>query len=161
MGEMFKLESEDALLKAFRPKDRGLVEVTREVTLPMFVRDYLAWTRPSGSHLYLVFAAPGGVPTGIVFETNGSAGVGATVPQLCDWCHCSGLGGQVGLLTARVTAKTKVGVNVCSDLSCKQKLEDQASLSGRSVLPQMAKLIERMGRFASEGLKIDLSGAGR
>jgi hypothetical protein len=52
-------------------------------------------------------------------------------------------------------------VNVCSDLSCKQKLEDEANRSGRSVLPMMEKLIARMGRFASESLKIDLSGAGR
>src|SRR5690242_4986135 len=105
---MFMLDSEEALLEAFRPKDRTHVEITRELSLPMFVRDYLAWTRPSGSHIYLVFAAPGGVPTGIVFETNGG-GAGATVPQLCDWCHTAGLGGQVGLLTARVTAKTRAG----------------------------------------------------
>jgi hypothetical protein len=156
---MFKLETEDALLQAFRPKDRKLVQVTPEVTLPMFVRDYLAWTHPAGGYVFLVFAIPGGAPTGIVFESNGG-GV-PTMPQLCDWCHTSGVGSQVGLLTARVTAKTRSGVHVCTDLSCKQKLEDAANRSGRSVLPQMEKLIERMGRFASEALKIDLSGAGR
>jgi hypothetical protein len=96
---MFKLDSEDALLATFRPKDRKRVDVSAEVKLPLFVRDYLAWTQPAGSYVYLVFATPDGVPTGIVFETNG--GAGATVPQMCDWCHSSGLGSQVGLLSAR------------------------------------------------------------
>jgi hypothetical protein len=52
-------------------------------------------------------------------------------------------------------------VNVCTDLSCQQKLEDEANRSGRSVLPAMEALLARIGRFASEALKIDLSGAGR
>jgi FBP C-terminal treble-clef zinc-finger len=157
---MFKLESEDALLEAFRPKDRKAVELTKEVTPPMFVRDYLKWAHPSGAYVYLVFATPGGVPTGIVFETNGG-GAGPPVPGMCDWCHSPGLGSQVGLLTAKLSAKKKVGVHVCTDLSCKEKLEDEANRSGRSALPMIAKLIERMGRFASEALQIDLSGAGR
>ncbi len=156
---MFMLDSEEALLSAFRPKDRKVVELTPEVKLPMFVRDYLAWRHPAGGRVYLVFSVPGGVPTGIVFDTNG--GAGPSVPHMCEWCHCPGMGTHVGLLTATVNSKKRVGVHICSDLSCQQKLEDEANRSGRSVLPAMAKLVERMGRFASEGLGIDLSGAGR
>lgn len=156
---MFKLDTEDALLDSFRPKDRKLVDVTKDVKLPLFVRDYLAWSHPGGTYVYLVFKAPGGVPTGIVFDVNG--GPGGQVPQMCDWCHTSGLGGQVGLLTATLNSKKRIGVHVCSDLSCKDKLEDEANRSGKSALPMIAKLVDRMGRFASEGLGIDLSGAGR
>ena len=156
---MFKLDSEQALLDAFRPKDRALVELTKDVQTPLFVRDYLAWAHPAGGRMFLVFSVPGGVPTGIVFDTNGCGG--PPVPHMCDWCHCSGLGTEVGLLTAQVNGKKRAGMLLCSDLSCKQKLEDEANRSGRSVLPAMAKLLERMGRFASEALKIDLSGAGR
>jgi len=156
---MFKLDSEKALLETFRPRDRKSVQLSPDVTLPMLVRDYLAWTHPAGGRVYLVFSVPGGVPTGIVFDTNG--GAGPSVPQMCDWCHCGGLGTQVGLLVARVNSKKRVGVHLCSDLSCKKKLEDEADLSGRSVIPAMENLIARMGRFASEALKIDLSGAGR
>jgi hypothetical protein len=157
---MFKLDSEADLLDAFRPKDRKAVELTKDISLPRFVRDYLAWSHPGGGYVYLVFATPGGAPTGIVFETNGG-GPGPAGPAMCDWCHTSGSGNQVGLLTARFTARKTVGVHVCRDLSCKDKLEDQASRMGRSVLPMIEKLIERMGRFASEALQIDLSGAGR
>lgn len=156
---MFKLDSEQALLESFRPKDRGVVEVAKGLTLPLFVRDYLAWTHPAGGRVYLVFATPGGVPTGIVFDTNG--GPGAAVPQMCDWCHQSSAGNGVALLTATLNGRKRVGVNVCSDLSCKDKLEDAANRAGFSALDSKKRLVERMGRFASEALQIDLSGAGR
>jgi hypothetical protein len=154
---MFKLDSEETLLATFRPRDRKWVQLSPDVTLPVLVRDYLAWTHPAGGRVYLIFSIPGGMPTGILFDTNG--GSGAPVPQMCDWCHCGGT--HVGLLTTRFNGKKRVGVHICSDLSCKQKLDDEANRSGRSVLPEMEKLIHRMGRFASEALKIDLSGAGR
>jgi hypothetical protein len=150
---MFMLESEEALKAAFRPKDLKLVELSSEMKLPMFVRDYLAWTHPAGGRVYLIFAVANGAPTGIVFD--GKSGSGAS-PAMCDWCHCSSVGTGVALLTAQLNAKKRVGVHVCWDLSCKQKLEDDANRSGRSVLPAMEKLIARMGRFASEALKIDL-----
>jgi hypothetical protein len=156
---MFKLDSEQALLTAFRPKDRKAVEVAKDITLPMFVRDYLAWTHPGGTYVYLVFSVPGGVPTGIVFDLT--HGGGPATPQMCDWCHNTGVGNSVGLLTATLNNKKRVGIHVCSDLSCKAKLEDAANRGGFSVLPSMQKLLERMGKFASESLKIDLSGAGR
>jgi hypothetical protein len=150
---MFKLDSEDALLETFRSRDRKLVEVSREVPLPAYVRHYLAWPHPAGGRVFLVFAVPGGTPTGIVFDTHGA---GPPVPHMCGWCHCSGLGSRVGLLTARLSGKRTVGVHVCADLGCAQKLEDQANRSGDSVLPAMHALVERMGRFATEGLRIDL-----
>ncbi len=150
---MFNLESEEALIAAFRPKDSTWVELPPQLQLPMFVRDYLAWVHPAGGRVYLVFAVPGGVPTGIVLEGNS----GSAAPAMCDWCHCSSVGTGVGLLTAQLNAKKRVGVHVCSDLSCKKKLEEAADRIGRSVLPAMEKLIARMGRFASEALQIDLA----
>jgi hypothetical protein len=151
---MFRLDSEEALLETFRPRDRRAVELPRGLAFPLFVRDYLAWTHPAGGRVCLVFAMPSGVPTGIVFDSNG--GTDASLPQMCEWCHCSGMDSRVGLLAARLNSKKRVGVYVCSDLSCKQKLEDEADRSGRSVLPAMEKLIDRMGRFSTDALKIDL-----
>lgn len=151
---MFTLASESALVAAFRPKDAKLFEPPPQQTYPAFVRDYLAWVHPAGGRVFLVFAVPGGTPTGIVFDTNG--GLGPSVPAMCDWCHCSAAGTGVGLLSARLNAKKRVGVHVCADLSCRQKLEDEADRSGRSVVPAMARLIERMRRFAHEALQIDL-----
>jgi hypothetical protein len=155
---MFRLDSEAKLLDAFRPKDRALVALAPEIKLPAVVRHYLAWTHPAGGRVFLVFATPGGAPTGIVFDSNGG---GAQVPQMCDWCHGCGTGGQVALLTARLDAQRRVGINVCSDLSCMRKIEEEANRSGRALAPMLDKVVGRMGRFASEALKIDLSFAGR
>lgn len=157
---MFLLDSEEALLDAFRPKDRKSVEVPPGLQYPLFVRDYLAWSHPAGSYTFLIFAVPEGAPTGITFDSN-TGGTGASVPQMCDWCHTSGLGSSVGLLTAQKNSKKRVGVHVCADLGCKQKLEEEADRAGRSVVPAMEKLIERMGRFATEALQIDLTGQRR
>jgi FBP C-terminal treble-clef zinc-finger len=154
---MFLLDTEAALLNAFRPRDRPTVHPPPHAKYPLLVRDYLAWPHPSGGFTYLLFAVRGGVPTGITFETNG----GASAPQLCDWCHCQSSGAQVGTLTADRNSKRRVGANVCMDLSCKAKLEELANLTGANVRPAIEKLVERMGRFAAEGLGIDLSGAGR
>lgn len=159
---VFILDTEDALLRTFRPKDRGVVETGAAALgrpFPIILRDYFAWRQPAGSYVYLVFATADGVPTGIVFESNG--GGAAAVPQMCDWCHSPGLGSRVALLTARVNAAKRVGVHLCSDLSCKQKLEEEANRTGRSMAGPLERLVTRMGRFAAEALSIDLSGAGR
>lgn len=151
---MFKLETEEALLAAFRHRDRKLVRLAPEVRFPLFVRDYVAWTQPSGGRVFLVFAVKGGLPTGVAFDTQD--GSGPSVPHMCDWCHCGGMGTQVGLITAAFNSKKRVGVQACVDLSCAKRLEEQADLSGVSPRPAMEKLLERMGRFASEALRIDL-----
>jgi hypothetical protein len=156
---MFRLDSEAALVAAFRPKDRQPMALPPGLTFPLTVRDCLSWTHPAGGRAYLLFAAPGGAPTGITFDVGGGSGPG--VPHMCDWCHFVGAGGQVGLLTAMVDSRTRAGVHVCADLSCTKKLESEADRVGVSAAPAVASLIARMGRFASEALKIDLSGAGR
>lgn len=155
---MFRIDSEEALLEAFRPKDRKLVEVPRDMSFPLLAQHCHAWAHPAGGRVFLLFAVKGGVPTGIAFDVDGGI---AAVPKMCDWCHCGGLGNQVGLLSARLNAKKTVGVHVCTDLGCKQKLEDMANRSGMSPLPGIERLVERMGRFASEALGMDLSGTGR
>ncbi len=155
---MFKLDSEEMLLATFRPKDRKAVELATGMTFPRLVRHYLAWSHPAGGRVYVVFAVPGGVPTGIAFEGSSN---GALVPHMCDWCHCTGSGTEIGMLTAYVNARKRVGVQVCSDLSCLQKLEEAADRAGASVLPAAEKLVARMGRFAAEALKIDLLGRER
>jgi hypothetical protein len=152
---MFTLDSEQALVDSFRPKDRGRLELPAGVKWPMFVRNYFAWTHPAGGRVFLVFSVPGGVATGVVFDQQASAGT----TQMCHWCHQSH--GDVVLLTAKHTSKTTVGVYVCGDLSCQQRLEDEADRAGRSPLPAWAALLGRIGQFASDGLSIDLSGAGR
>jgi hypothetical protein len=155
---MFSLASEESLLEAFRPRDRRALELPPGLTFPLFVRDYLAWTHPAGGRVYLVLCVPGGVPTGLAFDRSGGD---PSLPHMCDWCHCSGSGSQVGLLTTARNSRKRIGVHVCLDLSCAQKLDDVANRSGRSALDAIQRLTARMARFASEGLGIDLTGAGR
>lgn len=154
MRRMFRLQTEDELRDAFRPKDRDVVELLPEMKFPLFVRDYLAWVHPSGGRVFLLFAVPNGAATGIVFQSNG--GNGTSVAQMCDWCHSYGVGTQIGLLTAQLNANKRVGVHLCSDLSCRQKIEDEANRAGKNPLPLLKDLVERIGVFASDGLKIDL-----
>ncbi|MBL8915187.1 MAG: FBP domain-containing protein [Archangium sp.] len=153
---MFRLQSEDALKAAFRPKDALLVEPPAGLKYPFAVLDYLSWVHPAGGGLvFIVFATPGGTPTGIAFTSNG--GTTAAIAQMCDWCHTVGVGTQVGLLTARLNANKRVGMHLCADLSCRQKIEDEANRAGRSPVPALKKLVEKIGLFASSSLKIDLN----
>jgi hypothetical protein len=140
---MFELTTEASLLATFRYADRRRVELTRDVTLPVFVNDYLTW--PFGKRVYLVFALPGAAPRGIVFE---SSDAGPPVSHMCDWCHQVGLGDRVGLLTARRNRERTAGVLVCTDLGCRDRLEYLAGRAGVDVEPAIRTLLQRMGRFA-------------
>ncbi|AFE06707.1 hypothetical protein COCOR_06000 [Corallococcus coralloides DSM 2259] len=148
---MFRIESEKELLRAFRSRDRKHVELPKGTQLPLFVRNYLSWVDPYGVRVFLVFVAPGGKQaTGIAFRRD-QQGDPALAPKMCDWCRTS-TDAEIGLLTTDVDSKRRVGVNLCLDLRCGERLEAQADRSGRSLQDDTAQLIERMARFASEAL---------
>ncbi|OJT24196.1 hypothetical protein BO221_13505 [Archangium sp. Cb G35] len=154
---MFRIETEKELLSAFRSRDRKHVELPKGTQLPLFVRDYLAWVDPYGVRVFLVFTAPGGKrPTGIAFRRD-QQGDKALALRVCDWCRASGSSDQVGLLTTDVDSKRRVGVNLCLDLRCNERLEAEMNRAGRSVLDENKQLIERMSRFASEALGMEFS----
>jgi hypothetical protein len=153
---MLLIQTETDLVAAFRPRDRAQVALPPGTRLPLLVRDYRAWLDPQGFRTFLVLAEPGGRrPMGIVFEREARGG--APVSQLCDWCHCSGSSQDIGLLTTSATSKRRVGVNVCLDLTCSDKLEDLARLTGRNQRDLAAGLASRMLRFAREGLGMDFA----
>lgn len=152
---MFRLETDRALIESFRPRDRRVIEMPAGITFPHFTRDYLAWTETSGARVYLVFTAPGSrKPIGIIFRRD-SPDVGGRTSRICDWCHNSGSSSEVGLLTTDVNNHRRVGVSLCVDLRCKEKLEDAADRSGRHPREALEQLRERMFRFAHEALGID------
>ncbi|HYH98159.1 FBP domain-containing protein [Hyalangium sp.] len=149
---MFRLETDRTLIEAFRPRDRRVIEMPSGVTFPFFVRDYLAWTETSGARVYLVFSAPGSrKPIGIIFRRS-SQDASVRTAQMCDWCHSYGSSSEVGLLTTDVNSKRRVGVLLCVDLRCKEKLEDAADRTGRHPIESLKQLQERMFRFAHEAL---------
>ena len=151
---MFRIETEKDLLLAFRPRDREAVELPKGLTFPLFVRDYLAWVEPAGTRVFLLSPSPEGKrPMGIAFRRDASAGVSPS--HMCDWCHTYGSANEIGLLTTDVNSKRRVGVNLCLDLRCKDKLEAAADLAGRHPREFIAPLMERMARFAREALRIE------
>ncbi|MFP2902225.1 FBP domain-containing protein [Corallococcus sp. 4LFB] len=148
---MFRIESEKELLRAFRSRDRKYVELPKGTQLPLFVRDYLAWVDPYGVRVFLVFVAPGSKHlTGIAFR-RAQQGDPTLAPKMCDWCWTS-TDAEIGLLTTDVDSKRRVGVNLCLDLRCGERLQAQADRAGRSTLDENAQLIQRMARFAAEAL---------
>lgn len=153
---MFRIASEDALSSAFRWRDRNVLELPSDVEYPLGVRGYHAWQHPSGGRVYLVFALGNGEPTGIAFDVSKDGD--KAVMHICDWCNAPGSGDTVGMLRATVSAKKKIGVYACADLSCARKLEDDADRNGRSALAAIEQVVSKMARFAEEGLGMDLSG---
>ena len=119
---MIRITSENELINAFREIDRNDVRLPHDIKFPLALKDYLSWQEPSGARVYLVFQDPRGRGArGIVFKrTGGSPSEG--VVQMCQWCHSVRGGNAVGLLTAKATKRRRVGVHLCSDLSCKQTL---------------------------------------
>ncbi len=152
---MFLVQTEKDLLHAFRPRDREKVELPEGIKFPLFVRDYFTWVEPAGTRVFLVMPSPGGKrPMGIAFRRD-SQGGGGVASHMCDWCHSYGPTNEIGMLTTDVNSKRRVGVNLCLDLRCKEKLETAADLSGRHPRELMQPLMERMLRFAREALKIE------
>jgi hypothetical protein len=154
---MFKIDSEQSLVTAFRPRDRAHLELPK-LSYPLFVRDYLSWSDPSGTKVFLLFSVTRGAPTGIAFQRDQGSVPGA---RMCEWCHSYGAGDRIGLLTTDVNSRKRVGVSLCLDLSCNVKLEDAANRAGKSSVEASRALIDRIARFAREALRIDPSGAGR
>lgn len=149
---MFLIKTERDLLNAFRRRDRDVVEPPPGAVYPMLVRDYRSWLDPTGVRAYLVFQdSVSGKPLGIAFRRDVAAD--DTGSRLCDWCH--NFGADVGLLTAERTSRRRVGVGVCRDLRCADRIEQAAELAGRSSRVPRLRLLERMARFAREGLGIE------
>jgi hypothetical protein len=152
---VFRLETDRAFLESFRFQDRRVIEMPPGITFPLFVRDYLAWTETSGARVYLLFTPPGSrKPIGIIFRRDSSDATPGT-SRMCDWCHSYGSSSEVGLLTTDVNSKRRVGVHLCVDLRCKEKLEDAADRAGRHSMEYLERLRERMFRFAHEALGIE------
>lgn len=151
---MHKLDSGAQLIATFRTRDQPLVEVSADLSFPLILRDYAAWKHPGGGRLFLVFSPENGLPTGLVFDSNGPSA--AQVPQMCSWCHSLAQGNSVSMLTASHGGRKRVGVFVCGDLGCKQRIEEDCNRAGKNVQLALKTLVARIAAFATDGLGIDL-----
>lgn len=149
---MFRFASEQEFLNAFRTRDRKFVEAPKGTRFPLTVLDSLSWTDESGERVFLLFKADADKhATGIAFRRDHSTGGGV---GMCDWCHFQGSSAQVGLLTTDVTGRRKIGAYLCLDLQCVQRAEEDANRRGRSARDAMKQVLDRMSRFARQGLRI-------
>ena len=152
---MFRIASEKELLESFRPLEREEVILSEPLRFPLFVKDYLTWIEPAGNRVYLVFNdRNSGPPLGIVFRRDQSTG--GTVGRMCEWCHSVGASDSVSLLTATVSSKRRVGIQLCRDLSCKEKMESNpvaddfsGSLTSRE---RVQKIVKKISLFARREL---------
>ena len=153
---MIRIASEKELLESFRPLDREeVLEFPANLKFPFLLKDYLTWTEPSGHRIYLVFNEQDTRrPLGIVFKRG--QGAGTAPPQMCEWCHSVRAGDGVGLLTATASSSRRVGLHLCRDLSCKDKVESTPgandffeSMSSRE---RIQRIVGRMTEFARRQL---------
>jgi len=149
---MLLIRSAQELMEAFRPRDLRIFELPDADAYPLLVRDYRAWEESGGARVYLVYEDPEtGAARGVVFRRSESS-LHGRLGHMCDWCHSTGSADEIGLLTAEESARRKVGVLVCSDLRCRERVEEAGDRAGRDVAASRRQLLERIARFANEAL---------
>lgn len=151
---MLRIKGQTELLNLFREIDRPSVVVSPELSFPMVITDYLTWKEPSGHRTYLVVEDKVGPhPFGIAFEKTKSS---ESVPMMCNWCHGVRPASDVALMTVASDKKTRVGLYVCSDFSCKDNILDKPSIHDmRETLGKQEKLRrlhQKIHSFASKEL---------
>ncbi|RYZ69696.1 MAG: hypothetical protein EOP09_07255, partial [Proteobacteria bacterium] len=105
----------------------------------------LTWREGSGHRTYLVVADPQSQKQlGVAFRNDSAT---TPVTRHCEWCHSTGGSSQIGLLVTNASARKSVGVHLCRDLSCQEKLESRSQLSGENGRILSHELTGRMTDF--------------
>jgi hypothetical protein len=147
------LLSESDLLQCFRKFDRGDVELSPDVCFPLAFGEAFAWA--VGPRAFLVFRDRPEAPLrGIVFHRN--SGNQPDVPAMCEWCHSVRRHGGVKLLSVRSSDRRRVGLYLCSDLSCVSRVGDLCGPDDLSEGPDAAhraqRALRRIADFAARRL---------
>jgi hypothetical protein len=146
------IQSPAELLPCFRPIDRAEVEFDGLV-FPLQIEMALAWT--VGPRAFLVYRDhPTRPPKGIVFHRNPGAAPEAVT--MCEWCYSVRGAGGVKLQTAKCDDRRRVGLYLCDDLACIERI---AGLPGpddlrdrRDVPTRVAQALGRIREFATRRL---------
>ncbi len=152
---MLRIGSEEEMRSAFRPIDQDEVQLPSDMLFPLLVRDTLTWIEPSGHRAYIVYADPSkNSARGIVFKRNHATA--DSPPAMCDWCHSVRGKGNVGLLTASVSRSRRIGLSLCRDLNCIEKLKETPGVHDlrESVQTDEKKrrILDRISHFARRNL---------
>ncbi|MEO6954735.1 MAG: FBP domain-containing protein [Polyangia bacterium] len=112
---MTAIASERQLVRCFREIDQAEVALPKQVQYPLDVTDVFAWSE--GPRTFLLFRATAdGLPRGVVFHR--STGATPDVAAMCEWCYAVRSHGGVKLLTVSTDDRHRVGLYLCSGLSC-------------------------------------------
>lgn len=155
LKKMIRIPTEKDLHEAFRTIDRDHVRVPTDLLFPLALQDYLAWVEPSGHRTFLVVADPAsGKPLGVVFKkTPQPPGAPA---NMCDWCHSVRAGDSIGLMTVSVDKGHSIGLTLCRDLSCRDKVSKSPGVNdvreSLSNQEKVMRIVSRMASFARKNL---------
>lgn len=152
---MEQVKSEEELLNAFRLRDRKFVEIPKDMRFPLMFSHYLAWTESSQARVFMVFKHPSWKSIAAVAFRRRHSTAGNAAGGMCDWCNSVGGSDQVGLLSFTVDANTSVGLMLCLDLACINRLESVAEISGKDFGKLSKILLERINRFFEHNLAIE------
>lgn len=153
LSHVSQVETEQELIKAFRPRDQKNVEPPAKVKYPLSYEYYLTWGDPSGHYRYLVLRRPRDQKLiGMIFK-RGQQGSWISATRLCDWCHAFGAADQIDLLTLHPDARKTVGLMLCVDLSCLDKLDTVRTTTRRSFEQMASDLCARMVRCFENNLE--------
>jgi hypothetical protein len=151
---MIRIESDKKILEAFRDIDRDQVQLPSEIAYPFGLIDYYAWTEPSGHRAYLLYNDGDNRLLGVVFKRLNEP---ADAPiKMCSFCHSVRGGGRVGLLSVAASKNRIIGLHLCRDLSCKEKVQGSPKATD---LPEklepnekLKRVLSRMGDFLRTNL---------
>jgi hypothetical protein len=144
--------SEEQLRDCFRAIDRGEVDAGT-LALPIDVDPLFSWS--VGPRAFLLFrdrsgTKAGGRPKGIVFRRN-NGGI-PDVAAMCEWCHVVRGHGAVQLLSAASDERHRVGLYLCADLGCLDKLAEPPGPDdlheGLDAAARERKILARVSSFA-------------
>jgi hypothetical protein len=148
----FEINTENDLLNAFPLDDQKKLVLPSKFVFPLRTDHYFSWTSPDGYYAYLVFKKPEWPqPRGVVFRGRNKGD--AQSASMCDLCHSFGSANEIGMMLTSVTHKKTIGMMLCLDLNCIDKLETLAAISGRNFEQLAEKVCERLSSFFENTLK--------
>ena len=141
----FRIEAEEDLFRIFRSDDHSKVILPHTMNFPLDIEYYYSWTESSGNYTYLIFKRPNwDSPHGLVFRRVQSH---ESTTGMCSWCHSTGGGDQIGMLTVSVNPRKTIGQYICLNIDCLSKLETQVTMTGKSLNTLTEQLCGKMGDF--------------
>lgn len=151
---MIRILNEENLLEAFREIDRDQVQPPLEMAYPFGLIDYYAWSEPSGHRTYLIYNDSDNRLLGAVFKRVSEP---ADAPiKMCSFCHSVRGGGRVAMLSVAASNNRSIGLHLCRDLSCKEKVQTppKATDIPEKMEPseKLARVLKRMGDFLRTNL---------